>query len=512
MKKNNLFKRIIALASAVVLAAGLSGVTASAAPDPTKIGSITVHKFGTMGASTTNHDGTELQDTTSLGTKLPGATFSLHKVNAGVDLVSTDDADALVAAGKTTLISQEITDANGEIQWGNLTAAYYVLVEDAAPAGYTKSASSIITFPYGYNPDPANSNATTDYNYEIHVYPKNINDSPVTKVVKNAQKAYVVGDLVNWEIGSKIDIAKKLYDIAATPTHGLVKITDELDERLTYDPLQSAQKAVLTLTGGSGSVVLSAGDFTETITVAPVTGAQTIVWELTNAGLELAQSKGSTGITVDFKTSVNAKAQNSGTAAIENDATVNITYIDGSTTEEKPTVKPEIKLGGVIINKTNRDETVKLANAKFKLALTKADAKNGVFLKDAANKDIEVTTDGNGYAQFVDFTKVTPTIDWDNAQTFYLVETQAPAGYILKQAAVEVITTDDGTLIGTPQKQTTVTVLNQGKDEPPIPKDENPTFQLPLTGGAGTALFTAVGLLLMTGATVVLVRNRKKSA
>ena len=121
------------------------------------------------------------------------------------------DPDTLAASSYVTLVSQQTTDSDGKIVWDTLKAGYFVLVEDEAPGGYTKAASSIITFPFGYNPDPGNSNATTEYNYNIHVYPNNVSNSEVTKVVKDQKSAYVVGDTVTWEIGSKIDSTKELY-------------------------------------------------------------------------------------------------------------------------------------------------------------------------------------------------------------------------------------------------------------------------------------------------------------
>lgn len=508
MRKDRILKRLTTMIASAALAVGLlaTSVSASGLPDASEKGSITVHKLAAMGESTTNHDGTEITDTSMLGTPLAGAKFSLYKVDPDADIDSDTDPDTLAASSDATLVSQQTTPANGVIVWDELDIGYYVLVEDEAPAGYEGSVSSIITLPFGFNPDPGNDDATTEYNYNVHVYPKNVNNSEIIKTVTDEQSAYVVGDTVSWEIGAKIDISKGLYD--ETPYYGSLKITDPLDERLTY----TAESASLTLTGGSSPAALTVGThYTETITTDGTTGAQTVEWDLTNAGLELAQGRGSTGITVNISTVVNSKAQNSGTSSISNTASINIEYLSGDEVEEEvdPDTEPEILLGGVIIDKTNYDESEKLANAKFKLALTKADAEAGVFVQDSSNADIEVTTDSNGYAQFVDFSDVSPAINWENVNTFYLVETQAPAGYIKKQAAVEVVMSDDSDAA---VKIKTVTVLNQKPTDPAIPGEDKPTFQLPLTGGIGTVLFIAVGLTLIIGAVAVLRKNRKAKA
>ncbi|MFV0362327.1 MAG: SpaH/EbpB family LPXTG-anchored major pilin [Suipraeoptans sp.] len=512
MKKNRLLKRISAMIASAALIAGLVVTSASASglPDATQKGSITVHKLATMGESTTNHDGTQLSEaeTTLLGSPLKGATFALYKVVDDSIIDDTSDPDELVALNDENLIelvSEQVTPDNGIIFWENLEIGYYVLVETDAPSGYAKSASAIITLPFGFNPDPSNDDATTAYNYDVHVYPKNVNDNDLIKVVTSTQDAYVVGEAVTWEIKAKIDIANGLYD--DTPLYGELSLTDPLDERLTY----TAGTANVSLTGGSNpESLIPDTHYTEVISLDNDNNAQTVVWELTQAGLELAQERGSTGITVEISTIINDRAQGGLTGSITNTAEAYIKYLSGDETdiEIDPDEKPEILLGGVIIDKTNRDETEKLANAKFKIAASKSNAQNNIFIKDLAGEDIEVTTDDNGYAHFVDFSGVSPAVNWEIENTFYLVETQAPAGYIKKQSAVEVVMSANGDAVNLK----VVTVLNQKPTDPAIPGEEKPTFQLPVTGGIGTVLIIVIGLTLIVGALLVIIKNRRKHA
>lgn len=109
--------------------------------------------------------------------------------------------------------------------------------------------------------------------------------------------------------------------------------------------------------------------------------------------------------------------------------------------------------------------------------------------------------------------------------TYYLVETKTNEGYNLLQAPVEIelaieyatttttkITTEDGVTT------TATTVVNQKFEDA---DGNNGTitntvknskgFTLPVTGGMGTILFSVVGLALVAGAAVILIRSRKKA-
>ncbi len=109
--------------------------------------------------------------------------------------------------------------------------------------------------------------------------------------------------------------------------------------------------------------------------------------------------------------------------------------------------------------------------------------------------------------------------------TYYLVETKTNEGYNLLQAPVEIelaieyatttttkITTEDGVTT------TATTVVNQKFEDA---DGNNGTitntvknskgFTLPVTGGMGTILFSVIGLALVAGAAVILIRSRKKA-
>ena len=137
-----------------------------------------------------------------------------------------------------------------------------------------------------------------------------------------------------------------------------------------------------------------------------------------------------------------------------------------------------------IVKYDKNNKELKLAGAEFKLT----DANKNV-LKEG------LVTDDNGK---------TVTIEGLDQGTYYLIETKAPNGYVLDETPIEVIITgakEDGELTGFLENDTdAIETWEVGNDK---------GFNLPKTGGAGTAIFTILGVVLMGGALLLVVRMRK---
>lgn len=104
----------------------------------------------------------------------------------------------------------------------------------------------------------------------------------------------------------------------------------------------------------------------------------------------------------------------------------------------------------------------------------------------------EITTDATG--KF--------TIQGLDADTYYLTETKAPAGYNKLAGPVTIVIGANGVVNATteaPQGVDVVKVLNQTGAE------------LPSTGGMGTTIFYVLGGVLMAGAAILLVTKKKMS-
>ena len=209
---------------------------------------------------------------------------------------------------------------------------------------------------------------------------------------------------------------------------------------------------------------------------------------------------------------------------------------------EKTEVEKEVYTYGFTVTKVGENDEP-LPGAEFKLysdekctdEIKFVDKKNGVYTKATeeqikAGTDITTTlvTNGDGQIQ----------IQGLACGSYYLKETKAPDGYVLPSDVIKITLVDnkdtqggegpDGNLDDCTAEGSTVV-----KDESSVstfaiggPGDEElqnifefkvenhkPGFNLPTTGGMGTVLFTAGGLVIMAcGAALVLVTLKKKKA
>lgn len=155
----------------------------------------------------------------------------------------------------------------------------------------------------------------------------------------------------------------------------------------------------------------------------------------------------------------------------------------------------EVHTGAVSIEKIEKGNVDnKLSGAKFKIATTEENAKNGVFVKNSTGEDIEVETDAQGQAIIEGLAYADNSTD----VSYWLVETQAPSYqedgetkyYNILKSPVEV-------RVG----KTTHTL--------PIQIQNSKGLTLPATGGIGIAIFAIAGIAIMGGAIVL---NKKQKA
>lgn len=151
---------------------------------------------------------------------------------------------------------------------------------------------------------------------------------------------------------------------------------------------------------------------------------------------------------------------------------------------------------------TMNGETEKaLAGATFTLSKN-ADGSNLIALVSEGNNVYRVAKTGETGTVTEITTDATGkfTIKGLDADTYYLTETAAPAGYNKLAAPVTIVIGENGVVNGTteaPQGVDEVKVLNQSGTE------------LPSTGGIGTTIFYIVGGVLVVGAVVLLVTKKR---
>lgn len=192
----------------------------------------------------------------------------------------------------------------------------------------------------------------------------------------------------------------------------------------------------------------------------------------------------------DDKTAVNTEEINTVTFAYSSYP------FDGESHEQK-TATAKVTTFAIKIDKyKDGEEGTKLAGAKFDLYRTATDADiDVVTIPHTSIQGVKLEGDKEtGEDGSATFEKYEAN---GNKYDYYLVETQAPAGYNILDYAIQVNFTDEDVKDTAGIK--TVGVANSSG------------IKLPVTGGTGTVIFTVVGIALMFGAVILFVISRKKA-
>ncbi|MGH1522741.1 SpaH/EbpB family LPXTG-anchored major pilin [Leifsonia sp. L25] len=481
-------RRIGALLGAGALA--LVGVAAIAGPADAATGNVpagpytlTITKLANPATGGTPTNGTQ-QNVSSL-TPIPGVVFSIAPVN-GVDLTTaagwttaaglTVNASGQVVNGGTTYTtgtaaSLTETNSSGVTTYSTSTPSVYEVTETSAPAGTELGQPFLVTLPL-----PQSNNWLSN----VYVYPKNTVQGAPVKTVDDTG-AYGLGSTVNWSVAATVPNQK-----AGDPLTQFT-IADALDSRLTPP---AAANVTVSLASSTGTAIsLPAADYTVAVS------GQTVTVTFTPAGLTLLTANPGAVVTAKIPTVVNAV----GTGTIQNVANQTI---QSSTTQPITTPSNSVQdtWGDVTLRKVDPNGNT-LSGAQFQVFTSSANASSltspvsvggaTTFTSDAggtvAINGLKAQTDGTG----ADL-------------TYYIVETQAPAGYTVapafaKAAGGYAVTVAPGSA------NPTITVTDP----------QTPPIALPLTGSSGTAVFVVGGLALLAlaaAAGILVVRRRRADA
>lgn len=289
-----------------------------------------------------------------------------------------------------------------------------------------------------------------------------------------------------------------------------------------------------------GGVDLNNGYYTVTTPTAPATALDDdCTFEVAFTQDYLDTLTENTDIVVEYTATLNEKAVIAGTG---NDNDAKLTYGDSQETEwdKTKTYTYEFDLVKYYTEKNN-DETVKklLDGAEFTLYTTKTgEGENVVY-----GGEIKFTQADRVYTVSSDpdaSTTITVTggkvqLKGLDTDTYYLVETKAPAGYNAVSGDVTIIvaasnSTAEGAAPGTKDPSltigsTTSTKVNAETEEKivdgttvlvykegGVAVENNTGVALPETGGIGTTIFYVVGSVLALGAVILLVTKKRMSA
>ena len=180
---------------------------------------------------------------------------------------------------------------------------------------------------------------------------------------------------------------------------------------------------------------------------------------------------------------------------------------DTTTTKPSEVKTPTYYLN---INKYAKNDSKKLAGAKFKLYKDSVDENN--VIKVTGSEGNYVVDPASTTTEFVSVDSITSEgynlhVNGLAAGTYYLVETEAPAGYNKLTDSIKVEIKKS-----TNEDVNAWTLFNNDKnvDDKIIDVENSTGSILPSTGGMGTIAFTVVAALLVLGVAVSFIRDRKR--
>lgn len=466
-------KKLFALLFTLVMAVSM-GITAFAANND---GSITI----TNPEAGKNYEAIKIFDVTYFGENYSYSINSTDTAFATVKAYADDTTNGLTFTANSG--TKYIVTVDGSVFSAAKFAAYLKENEVSLGTGKTFSAfgetMKVENLSYGYYFVKGTSGAICELltsNPAREIYDKN--ETPdIEKTSDAADSTVEVGQTVNFTITGKVPSTKGY-------TKYTYKVTDTMTDGLTLN----ADSIVLSIDGvnvsiGNDNIIKNTSGFELTIPV------------------ENYQNKVGKAIVITYSAVVNEKAIHN----VKDTNTAKLTYSNNPSTtniDETEEQKVDFYTFNIAVDKyKSGSEDTKLSGAKF--VLKNADGKfyfwntadKKVQWKDTQAEATEVTTAANGDASFEGL----------KAGTYYLVETEAPAGYnTLKDAVAVVINAGGSATVGGNSTTVTNTVID-------TPVANSTGTILPETGGIGTVIFIVVGALAVIGAGIFLVTNKRMS-
>ena len=269
------------------------------------------------------------------------------------------------------------------------------------------------------------------------------------KDIQNQDSGYNGDEKHDWVIQTKVPVAIDKY--------GKYVVTDEIDKRLVFCGYDDVTVKIL-----NGKDLIKDTDYkvdydeeNRMLKISFIDGNFVKGKELT---------PGDT-IEIRFKTTF-ALDEEGNIIALDKSVPNQAKLIYGNDSGEEKEIKTEIvevHTGKTGVYKYNKETGIALEGAKFKIAKSEEDAKNGTFVKDAEGKDMEATSNSEGIAMFygLEFGEDALNIakyktideitgaevykyDWEKVETkYYIVETEAPKGFNKINDPIEVTVKKD---------------------------------------------------------------------
>ena len=432
-----------------------------------------------------------------------------------------------------TKVNEYKTDESGLINVTELAPATYRFIETNLGGtddnkGYILDGKTAYEFTVQTDGKIKVGNAEASESAQITVY----NEKPsLEKSVENANGSYEndtdasVGDIVKWKVEASVP-----SNVNELKTY---KLTDTMSDALTWE----FANANLQITTNPSTVLTKGTDYTLTVPTDNTAGGKWTI-EFTEAGkTKLASSKVKV-ITVTFNTKLNENAK------IGSDGNLNDAELDYSNAiyptedpkkpnnnkqpgEDKITDQAIVYSFQMNVLKVDGKTNAKLEGVKFDLYSytgaktnpTEADLKGS----DGKRIAKDLTTDGEGKIQKTGLKKgtyylvETQTVKTKDGKKYNLlkepVKVEIKVDYVTETETTIDKDTNGNVIAATTVKNKTFTGGDTGSAGTFTVTVKNYTgFDLPITGGMGTVLFSIAGFALMAGAAFVLLKGRRKDA
>lgn len=478
-------KKAFTMLLAVVMVLSL-GVTAFAASD----GSITITN-ATVGQT---YEVYKLFDATYSGTNVSYTITATGSNTALITALKSDDSVFTLTASATNNSVYVVTVKEGQ--------------KESDVIAYVKSIAHLLGSPVATKKAAAAEEETTtvkfenlDYGYyyitstlgtvvtidsalkDVEITDKNVKPDTDKKVKEDSNGT--LGQKNTADIGDKVEFTTT---ITAQPGAENYVLHDTMTAGLTFD--STSVKVTV------GEKTLTAGtDYT--LVTSPIDGC---TFEITFTKSYLDSITASTTITVTYSATVNSNA------VIDGGGNTNKTHLsygensDVSTTE-KTTTTYVFDVDILKYTAGENDTRTPLSGAEFVLYKTVVENEENVnyYAKVENGKLTGWTTNKSEATTLTSGEDGKISVDGLDADTYYLEETKAPAGYNLLADPVTVVIDEDGKVKVDNTEVTTVEIENKTGTE------------LPSTGGIGTTIFYVVGSILVIGAVVLLITKKRMS-
>ena len=424
-----------------------------------------------------------------------------------------DDAIKYVKGNKGDT-EQETAESTGQVKFENLALdKLYLFAEtDATGAENAQtgdkvnvtriSAPFLVSLPF--------TGKDGNQLYDLKVYPKNATGQETIdkKIVEDGKEVTEtqanIGDKINYKVTYSVPVSE----------YGLTKlvVTDTMGKGLTFDNIVEIKNG--------DKVVDNANNQNYEVSAPVVSGKDTtITITFTEAYLNLLEKSSTQSFTITYGATVNNDAVLGQTG---NKNEVYVTYQNKGDTEHNTDHKEtKVFTYGIDLLKTG-ENNAKLSNVEF--TLTK-----GTDAVSAVPVNVKEVTDSNQKTFYVTDNNANSNTVKTNAEgkvyirgleagTYFLTETKTNAGYVLLKNPVKIVIEQTDSTTGAASatvdgKNTTMKEdsLNQGSTtaEVPLTVVNHKGFDLPATGGAGTALFTIAGIVIVAVAAALLFMRKK---